>query len=112
MPSSPLNLSPLEQDALSVLWQRKKMRVRDIYHDLKQRKHVALTSVAVIMDRLHSKGIVGRDVERARGGLRYQYYPLQDKKQLERSVIEKSVDALVQKFGRTAVSYFNERFGK
>ncbi len=106
------DLSPLEQDALAVLWQHKKMRVREIYHELRPLKKVALTSVAVIMDRLHSKGIVGREVEKARGGLRYQYFALQDKKQLEHSFIERSVDALVQKFGKSATSYFNERFGK
>lgn len=109
---SKLQLSPLEQDALALLWQYKKMRVREIYTVLKPKMKVALTSVAVILDRLHEKGIVGRDIEKVRGGLRYAYYPLKDKKQLETTMIERSVNSMIEKFGKTATSYFNERFGK
>lgn len=103
-------MSPLEQDVLRVLWPDKKMRVREIHGKLKQK--VALSSVAVICDRLHDKGIVDRKIETARGGVRYVYHPTQDKKSFEKSVVEKTVNKLIDAFGQTAVSYFNERFKK
>jgi len=103
-------MSPLESDVLRVLWPDKKMRVREIHEKL--RKAVALSSVAVICDRLHDKGIVARKIETARGGVRYVYYPTQDKNAFEKSVIDKTVNKLIDAFGHTAVSYFNERFRK
>lgn len=105
-------LSPLEQEILNVLWPDKKMRVRSIYEQLKGRRKLALSSVAVLLDRLHSRGIVARDIETARGGVRYVYYPKTDKRQFEKSVVETAVNKLIEHFGSTAVSYFNERFAR
>ncbi|HLF55040.1 MAG TPA: BlaI/MecI/CopY family transcriptional regulator [Candidatus Nanoarchaeia archaeon] len=105
-------LSPLEGDVLRVLWPDKSMRVREIHTRLKEKRKVALSSVAVICDRLHDKGIVARNIETARGGVRYLYYPTQDKNSFEKSVVEKTVNKLIETFGPTAVSYFNERFKK
>ena len=105
-------LSPLEGDVLNVLWPNKEFRVRDIYKVLRRGRKVALTSVAVILDRLFEKGVVDRKIESARGGLRYMYFPKKDKKQFEKSVVEETVNKLISKFGNVAVSYFNERFVK
>ncbi len=104
-------LSPLEKNVLKVLWPDKKMRVREIHTKLNGKK-VALSSVAVILDRLHDNGIVARKIETARGGVRYIYYPAQDKSAFEKSVVEKTVNNLIDTFGSTAVSYFNDRFRK
>ena len=105
-------LSPLENDVLIVLWPGKALRVREIYQKLKKGRKVALTSVAVILDRLFEKGVVDRRIEAAKGGLRYVYFPKKDKKQFETSVVEETVNRLISKFGDVAVSYFNERFVK
>jgi predicted transcriptional regulator len=105
-------LSPLESDVLGVLWPNKSMKVRQIYSVLKKKRKVALTSVAVILDRLHEKGIVDREAETGRGGVRYIYFPIQNKKQFEKSIIENAVNKMIEKFGSTAVTYFNERFSK
>ena len=105
-------LSPLEQDILKVIWPNKKMRVRSIYDRLKGKRKLALSSVAVLLDRLHEQGIVGREVETGRGGIRYIYYPTADRKAFEKSVVENAVDKLIKNFGPTAVSYFNERFSR
>ena len=105
-------LSPLESDVLKILWPNRELRVREIHTKLKPKKKVALSSVAVILDRLHNKGIVARKIETARGGVRYIYYPTQDKSEFEKSVVEKAVNQLIDSFGSNAVSYFNERFKK
>jgi len=48
-------LSPLEADVLKILWPDKSMKVKQIYDQLKPNRKVALSSVAVILDRLHDK---------------------------------------------------------
>jgi predicted transcriptional regulator len=104
-------LSPLEEDVLQILWPNKKLKVREVYEILKsQKKKVALSSIAVILDRLHEKNIVGRKIETCRGGLRYVYCPQKDKKQFETSIIENAVNNLIERFGNTAINFFNERF--
>jgi predicted transcriptional regulator len=103
-------LSPLEGDVLKILWPDRQMRVREIHEKLKSK--VALSSVAVICDRLHDRGIVARKIETARGGVRYVYYPTRDKNAFEKTVVEDTVNKLIETFGSTAVSYFNERFRK
>lgn len=105
-------LSPLENDAIKILWGRGDMRVRDIYSILKKRRKVALTSVAVILDRLYEKRIVTRKIELGRGGEHYIYSPSCSRADFEQSVIERAVDRLIGRFGPVAVTYFNERFSK
>ena len=105
-------LSPLEEDVLNIVWKKKETRVSEIHKELKKNKSVALCSVAVILDRLYAKQIVDRKIETCRGGLRYIYTPRKNKKEFEISVMEKAVDSLISKFGKNAVSYFNERFSK
>lgn len=105
-------LSPLESDVLTVIWPDKRMKVRQVYDQLKRRREVALSSVAVILDRLHGRGVVDRTMETARGGVRYTYFPKQDKKEFEKGVVAETVDKLIDAFGPTAMTYFNERFGK
>lgn len=103
-------LSPLEDGVLEILWPERKMKVREIFDILKKKRKVALTSVAVILDRLHKKGLVDRTVAQGRGGPRYTYFPTKNKEEFEQSIIASTVDALISQFGSTAVTYFNERF--
>jgi predicted transcriptional regulator len=96
---------------LKILWPDRKLRVREIHTKLKGKK-VALSSVAVILDRLHERGIVKRKIETARGGVRYIYFPTQDQKEFQKSIVEQTVNKLIESFGPTAVSYFNDRFAR
>lgn len=103
-------LSPLEEDILHVLWKKKEARVREIHARLK--KKAALTSIAVSLDRLHKKHAVTRRVETGRGGSHYVYAPLKTKDELQRSLVDSTVNRLISNFGGVAVTYFNERFGR
>lgn len=105
-------LSPLEADVLGVLWSSNSMKVRDIYNRLRKKRKVALTSVAVILDRLHSKKMVRRDVATGRGGTHYIYSVQTSRNGFEQSIVETTVDRLIDNFGSIAVNYFNERFSK
>jgi len=105
-------LSPLEADILKILWTEKHARVRDVYDKLKGRRKVALTSVAVILDRLHKKKFVTRSVQVGLGGYHYIYLPKISKNDFEHSIVNETVNKLIENFGDVAVNYFNERFVK
>jgi predicted transcriptional regulator len=105
-------LSPLEADALRMMWEKENITVRELHGILRKRKRVALTSVAVILDRLHKKKLVKRIAKPGRGGYHYIYSPSTSKLDFEHSIMEGTVNKLISTFGSSAVSYFNERFSK
>ena len=105
-------VSPLEANVLTILWKdNKEMHVRHIHNKVKN-KGVALTSIAVALDRLHKKKLVSRKMKSCRGGYRYIYSAKKDKTEVERSIVEESVNKLIDNFGSVAVNYFNEKFSK
>ncbi|MBU1197465.1 BlaI/MecI/CopY family transcriptional regulator [Candidatus Micrarchaeota archaeon] len=108
-------LSPLETEVCIALWKYcsgfRRMRVRQIHAKLKGKK-VALTSVAVILDRLYKQGLVDRESGTGRGGVFYLYYPKATRKEVEHTLIDSAVNNLIKSFGPSAVTYFNERFSK
>ena len=103
-------LSPLEAAVLETLAKAQGMKTREVHHLVARKKKVALTSVAVMLDRLHSKGLVDRKVESCRGGHRYIYCASASK--FKEHMMESAVNKLIQRFGAAATTYFNERFGK
>src|SRR3989344_8476373 len=103
-------LSPLEADVITILWKdRKELHVRHIHNKVKK-KGIALTSVAVALDRLHRKKLVTRKMMSCRGGYRYIYSSKKDREAVERSIVENAVNNLIDNFGSVAVNYFNEKF--
>lgn len=107
-----VSLSPLESKVLAKLNELGEGGTRDIYLGLKDKKKFALTSVAVILNRLYEKGLVSREVKTCRGGIKYLYSVKKDRGEFERSVIDSVVNKLINRFGNSAISYFNERFSK
>ncbi len=110
-----LILSPLECDVVEVLWDapQKQMKVREIHARLgAEKKKFAVTSVAVILDRLHERGLVARRAETGRGGVHYLYSAKTSKRDFQKTVVADAVENLIKSFGGVAVSYFNERFSK
>jgi predicted transcriptional regulator len=102
-------LSPLERQVLSHLWKAKSAKARDIHRKLGN-KDAALTSVAVMLDRLHKKKLVTRKIGYARGGAYYVYSPSLNERDFHQSIVETTVNKLIDKFGSVAVNYFDERF--
>ncbi|OIO26274.1 hypothetical protein AUJ14_02040 [Candidatus Micrarchaeota archaeon CG1_02_55_22] len=104
-------LGPLERRVLDVLWAAPApLRVREIHARLKDDS--AQTSIAVMLDRLHDKGLVKRVAATGRGGTHYTYSPVASREETERKIVGRVVDRLIKTFGPSAVSYFDERFKK
>ena len=103
-------LSPLESDVIQLVQGDRKVKVRDLYLKLKRKRKVAITSVAVILDRLYKKGLVERIPETGIGGVHFLYTLKMDQRIFEKNLIEQAVNKLLDKFGNSAHVYFNERF--
>ncbi len=123
-------LSPLENNIMEILWRHGDMRVRDVHKkmnndksapandakrpNIQASKHgsstTPLTSIAVNLDRLHDRKLVTRKIETGRGGEHYIYSPCLSQVDFHKSVLDQTVDKLIETFGSTAVTYFNQRF--
>ncbi|WP_158883122.1 BlaI/MecI/CopY family transcriptional regulator [Amycolatopsis anabasis] len=65
-------LGELEAAIMDVLWRtREPMRVREVLEQLNQRRNLAYTTVMTVLDNLHRKDWVRRDVD----GRAYRYRP-------------------------------------
>ncbi len=105
-------LSPLEAKVLTVLVKGKDMKTKDVHAVISGSQKVALTSIAVMLDRLYEKGLVDRKIETCRGGTRYIYFLNKSPAQIEEDHLKMQVDNIISKFGTKAINYFNKRFSK
>ncbi len=107
------SLNELEREILGTLSHNTKARSKEIHQILiKKGYRVAPTSVTVLLDRLYKAKATDREIESCRGGYRYIYSLKKSSKDFEKKLVENSVNKLIEKFGSTAVAYFNERFGE
>jgi predicted transcriptional regulator len=56
-------LSPLEQEAMNIVWQLKECSIRDVMERINQDKKLAYTTVATLLQRLVEKGFVHKNTE-------------------------------------------------
>lgn len=106
------SLSPLESSVIQLLKSDKKYSSQEIFELIKKKNNVSRSSIPVILDRLYNKGLLTRETETARGGIRFIYKLQLNKEKFERRVVENTVNALIKKFGEKAVVYFNESVPK
>ena len=97
-------LSALESDIIEYLWQKKAGNSRLLHNALKKKHECAHSSVAVTLDRMHTKGLVVREVEKCRGGERFVYYPKASKEELGNRISEKFLRFLKDNFGEVCVA--------
>lgn len=105
-------LSGTELKILDVLGKNGESNSAYIYNSLRKNHMVARSSVPVLLERLHNKGLVSRKKQTCRGGKRYLYSLKSTKDTYYKSVVESIVNKMINKFGNVAVSYFHKRFSK
>lgn len=97
-------LGDLEADLMKTLWEIKSGDVKKIHKTLRDERKVAVTTVATVLDRLYSKGLVERELVKE-GGIRYIYTPSMTRKQFESKVVRNVLKGLFESFGESAISY-------
>ncbi len=66
-----IGIGPLESEILAIIWERKRVTVRDVYETLRERRQIAYTTVMTVMGNLVKKGLLSQD----RGAVAYVYVP-------------------------------------
>ena len=99
----------LEADIMESLWQGSgKKSCRDVYDFVKKKNKVAYTTISVSLDRLHAKGLVEREIEKGKGGLKYKYCAKTSKEELADRLSKKFVGFLRKTFGEASIAYLKK----
>jgi len=98
---------PLEVEVMNEIWSmnRAPVSVREVYERLRAKKEIAYTTVMSTMNLLYEKKLLGRRLEKGKGGHYYVYWTALSKEDLKRSAVEQVVSSLMKNFGETVVNY-------
>jgi len=103
-------LGDLEADVLGALWKLKTSDVRGVHKEVEGKRKVAVTTVATVLDRLFEKGLVERELKRAKG-IRYEYRPSLTEVELKDNIVRDVVRGLLETFGDATISHLIETAG-
>lgn len=102
-------LGDLEAAVLRRLWQvDKPVSVRDFQGMISRTHPIAVTTVATILDRLHQKGLVSRQLTRI-GGPHYMYKARMTENEFKHAVVNNVMGTLLQSFNDVTVTYLAEK---
>lgn len=102
-----LILNGLENGIMGHLWTKEEATTKEIYNVL-GKKDIAPTTIVVTLDRLYSKGLVERRIEKGKGGLHYVYSFKISKEDLGRNLSLAFADRMIAFFGPAVASYFSK----
>lgn len=104
-------LGDLEAIVLRELWETDKpVSVRDFQAIVTERRPVAVTTVATILDRLYRKGLVSRELVRE-GGPHYLYKPRMTEEEFRYAVVDSVMATLLESFNDVTVAYLAKKIG-
>ncbi|HLD58235.1 MAG TPA: BlaI/MecI/CopY family transcriptional regulator [archaeon] len=99
----------LEADVLDGLWHSgEKQSCRQVFDFVKKRNKVAYTTITVTLDRLYAKGLVEREIEKGKGGLKYRYGAKISKEELGQNLSKRFVNFLKKNFGESSIAYLRK----
>jgi len=103
-------LGDLEADVMKCVWEIQCGNVKEIHRRLNMERKAAVTTVATVLDRLHGKGLVKRELFKE-GGIRYEYSPSMSRQQFESTVVSNVFKGLFETFGDSAIIYLVQSTG-
>ncbi|MFH1179939.1 MAG: BlaI/MecI/CopY family transcriptional regulator [Candidatus Bathyarchaeota archaeon] len=103
-------LGDLEADIMKTIWTIQSGDVKTIHKHLNMERKAAVTTVATVLDRLHAKGLVQRELVKE-GGIRYVYSPAMTRTQFDSTVVRNVFKGLLESFGESAISYLVQSTG-
>lgn len=102
-------LGDLEAVALRQLWEAARpLSVREFQKRISGVHPVAVTTVATILDRLHRKGVVSRELIRD-GGPHYLYSAKLTEAEFKHAVVDNVMGTLLQSFNDVTVAYLAKK---
>ena len=103
-------LGDLEADIMKTIWTIQSGDVKTIHNELNKERKAAVTTVATVLDRLHGKGLVQRELVKG-AGVRYVYSPAMTRNQFDSTVVRNVFKGLFESFGESAISYLAQSTG-
>lgn len=104
-------LGDLEAIVLRELWETDRpISVKDFQAIVTERRRLAVTTVATILDRLYRKGLVSRELVRE-GGPHYLYKPRMTEEEFRYAVVDSVMATLLESFNDVTVAYLAKRAG-
>jgi predicted transcriptional regulator len=102
-------LGDLEALALRQLWDAARpLSVREFQTRISKTRPVAVTTIATILDRLHQKGVVSRQLVKD-GGPHYLYSAKLTENEFKHAVVDNVMGTLLQSFNDVTVAYLAEK---
>ncbi len=99
----------LEADILECLWDGKEKKTcRHVYDFVKKKNKVAYTTISVTLDRMYSRGLVERDIEKGKGGLKYRYGAKITRDEIANRISKKFLSFLKETFGEPSIAYLRK----
>lgn len=90
-----VTLTPQELELMKIVWEKRRVTVRDVYETVRERRKVAYTTVMTVMRVLQRKGYV----KAKREARAFVYWPARPERQVLRSMVREFVDRV---FGGSA----------
>ena len=101
-------IGELEATVLSLVKAFGRGSVSEILARARNQRKIAYTTLSTTLDRLYKKGLLTREMSSGKGGQHYVYdYP--ENEAVQKEIVTKTVDRLVNAFGKAAVSNIYER---
>ena len=95
-------LGTLEAAVMNVVWARPPVTARDVCDHMTGREERAYTTIMTTMDRLHRKGLLGREKD----GLAWRYSPRLSRAEFEKALADGLATDILQSHGETALAAF------
>jgi len=103
-------LGDLEADIMTTIWNIQSGDVKTIHRELNKERKSAVTTVATVLDRLHGKNLVQRELVKG-AGVRYVYSPAMTRNQFDSTIVRNVFKGLFESFGESAISYLAQSTG-
>ena len=103
-------LGDLEAHIMTTIWTIQSGDVKTIHRELNRERKAAVTTVATVLDRLHGKGLVRRELVKG-AGVRYVYSPAMTRNQFDSTIVRNVFKGLFESFGESAISYLAQSTG-
>ena len=102
-------LGDLEALALRQLWEASRpLSVREFQERISRTRPVAVTTVATILDRLHQKGVLSRELIKE-GGPHYLYSAKLSEAEFKHAVVDDVMGTLLRSFNDVTVTYLADK---
>ena len=101
-------LSPLEQEAMNIVWELKECSIRDVVEKFNQEKKLAYTTVATLLQRLFEKGLDNRNNHNTI----LSYTPKISKDIYGNKMAKSFIQTFMSSFGEAAIVSFAESIDK